>query len=126
MTPAEVEALLALPEDVRAELRDGRGPGWACFPGPHAVPQMRPQPTYAAWLPADTVEMLNAGRRLADSREAFLESVGDGWYQAGVKVSGDGGHSLVSARAESARLAALRLLAAIVKTLLTPEPSDGR
>lgn len=127
---AEVAAVLAAPEPVREALRRVAGPGWALLPptweecvDPHHPDPPSPEDCCAwllgssgcegarewrakgaAWLPVDpTAIAADAGRR--KHRDAWVYEHGGDWFADAGIWSGSG---------ESARLAAVRLLIAVL------------
>lgn len=120
MIPAEIEALLALPESARAKLADIAGPGWLCvnYGGtPEAEARAELGTTGRllggvnehgrtwAWCPASTFAIVQACGGAPGLRER------DSGYGYEAKV----GAPYLVVNAATPRLAALRLLAAVSK-----------
>jgi hypothetical protein len=141
-TPEEIAALLDLPASVRAELAKCEGPGWlwsrggvvgrswsgstgwvddvvpdhttgfASFSDQQAamlVDYLTRQERAWAWLPADTAEILSVAR----DRGAYcptLYCAGRGYVAHAINVSDE-----MPPPCRTARLAALRLLAAVTR-----------
>ena len=104
----EIAVLLALPPDARKALTKCAGPGWVVPRFDHIIEPVCPLaiPYDQAWLPADTAAILMVAELGGVMRATLWRHDGFGWRAAGLnQPPGD--------PQPSARLAALRLVAAV-------------
>lgn len=140
-TPEEIAAVLAASEPVREALRRVAGPGWAIPINPlvraaHTDgdgvvrPPLREQvaglAVIWAWLPVSEVAIAEAAAKAAG---VGVNEIGiDWWGEPPAWDVGLGGSSRARAVASSARLAALRVLIAVLAPAvpMTPRPRAER
>lgn len=121
-TPDEIAFVLAAPEPVREALRGVAGPGWSFSPSRDVV-IVQPDAQFLAksygWLPVDPTAIAEAAARAAHQQGKAPWWGGPPLWEVQAIPDGEGALARVldvaGCHAPSARLAALRLLAAVVE-----------
>ena len=111
MTPTELTALLALPASAREALAGCGGPGWSVrlrdgSASPLATRNSADDPGWA-WLPYDATAILDVAAAHG-AVDVVLRRASGGWWADAEDV-------VATSDAPTARLASLRLLAAVSK-----------
>jgi hypothetical protein len=123
-TPDEIACVLAAPEPVRHALAAIPGPGWAVSPTGNAL--LQPDPEYVSesqrWLPADPTAICGAVARLSHEQGRASHWGGPAPWLLESDVEEDDSDVVIAVlldvagcRAPTARLAALKLLAEVLR-----------